>query len=64
MPSSGMFLRVDLLRTDVSEARIASIIRVTRIGELGTRLAVTSNRSRLRRRTGLLSFPCMHRTAP
>jgi hypothetical protein len=34
-----------LVRTDVSEERIASIIRVTRIGELGTTLAVTSNRS-------------------
>jgi hypothetical protein len=31
-----------LLRTDVSEELSASIIRVTRIGELGT-LAVTSN---------------------
>jgi hypothetical protein len=31
-----------LVRTDVSEELIASIIRVTRIGELGTTLAVTS----------------------
>jgi hypothetical protein len=36
MTSSGMLRRVALLRTDVSEERIASIIRVTRIGELGT----------------------------
>jgi hypothetical protein len=36
--------RVALVRTDVSEALSASIIRVTRIGELGTTLAVTSNR--------------------
>jgi hypothetical protein len=42
MPSSGMLLRVTLVRTDASEERIASI-RVTRIGELGTTLAVTSN---------------------
>jgi hypothetical protein len=35
-----------LVTTDVSEERIVSIIRVTRIGELGT-LAVTSNRSML-----------------
>jgi hypothetical protein len=35
---------VALVRTDVSEESIASIIRVTRIGELGTTLAVTSNR--------------------
>jgi hypothetical protein len=37
MPSSGMLLRVALVRTDVSEDISASIIRVTRIGELGTR---------------------------
>jgi hypothetical protein len=42
MPSS-MICRVALVRTDVSEERIAFIIRVTRIGNLGT-LAVTSNR--------------------
>jgi hypothetical protein len=41
--SSGMLRRVALVRTDVSEERIASVIRVTRIGELGT-LAVTNNR--------------------
>jgi hypothetical protein len=29
--------------TDISEERIASIIRVKRISELGTALAVTSN---------------------
>jgi hypothetical protein len=38
-----MLRRVALVRTDVSEERSASIIRVTRIGELGTTLAVTSN---------------------
>jgi hypothetical protein len=36
-----------LLRTDVSEELGASIIRVTRIGELGTTLAITSNRRML-----------------
>jgi hypothetical protein len=46
MPSSGMLGRVALLRADVSEERSASIIRVTRTGELGT-LAVTSNRRML-----------------
>jgi hypothetical protein len=35
-----------LVRTDVSEELSASIIKVTRIGELGT-LAVTSNRCML-----------------
>jgi hypothetical protein len=33
-----------LVRTDVSEELSASFIRVTRIGELGTTLTVTSNR--------------------
>jgi hypothetical protein len=39
-----MLHRVALVRTDVSEELSASIIRVTRIGELGKTLAVTSNR--------------------
>jgi hypothetical protein len=43
MPSSGMLRRGALVRTDVSKELIASIFRVTRIGELGTTLAVTSN---------------------
>jgi hypothetical protein len=38
---------VALVRTDVTEELIASFIRVTRIGELGTTLAVTSNRRTL-----------------
>jgi hypothetical protein len=38
-----------LVRTDVKEECIATIIRVTRIGELGTTLAVTSKRSQLPR---------------
>jgi hypothetical protein len=46
MPSSGMLHGVALVRTDVSEKPNASIIRVTRIDELGT-LAVTSNRNML-----------------
>jgi hypothetical protein len=51
MPSSGMLGHVTLVRIDVSEELNASIIRVTRIGELGTTLAVTSNRRMLRRNT-------------
>jgi hypothetical protein len=43
MASSGMLRRVDLVRTDVSEELSVSIIRVKRLGELGT-IAVTSNR--------------------
>jgi hypothetical protein len=35
MTSSGMLLRV-LLRTDVSQERSASIVRLTRIDEVGT----------------------------
>jgi hypothetical protein len=42
--SSGMLRRVALVRTDVSEELSASFIRVTRISELGTTLALTSNR--------------------
>jgi hypothetical protein len=40
---------VALLRTNVSEERNSSIIRVTRIGELGTTLTVTNNRRTLQR---------------
>jgi hypothetical protein len=46
-----MLHRVALVRTDVSEERIASSIKVTRIGELGTMLAMTNRRSTLRRNT-------------
>jgi hypothetical protein len=41
--SSGMLRHVALVRTDVFEELSTSIIRVTRISELGT-LAVTSNK--------------------
>jgi hypothetical protein len=44
-----MLCLVALVRTDVSEEFSASFIRVTRIGELRTTLAVTSNRRTLRR---------------
>jgi hypothetical protein len=42
-----MLRRAALERIDVSEELSASFIRVTRIGELGTTLAVTSNRRTL-----------------
>jgi hypothetical protein len=49
MKSSGMLRRAALVRIDVSEYRSAYFIRVTRIGELGTTLAITSNRRTLRK---------------
>jgi hypothetical protein len=42
-----MLSHVALVRTDVSKELSASIVRVTRIGEVGTMLAVTRNRSLL-----------------
>jgi hypothetical protein len=44
-----MLRRVTLVTTDIAEEHNASIIRATRIGEVGTILAVTSNRQTLRR---------------
>jgi hypothetical protein len=46
-----MLRRVVLVRINVSEELSAFIIRMTRIGELRTTLAVTSNRRTLRRNT-------------
>jgi hypothetical protein len=54
-----MFHRVALVRTDLSEELIASIISVTRFGKLGTPLAVSNSRSTLRRNTN--SWPCQWR---
>jgi hypothetical protein len=38
-----MILRVTVVRVNVSEERSPSIIKVTKIGEPGTTLAITSN---------------------
>jgi hypothetical protein len=52
MWSSGMLHHVALVRTNVSEELSASIISVTRIGELGT-IAITSNRHMLQRNSSM-----------
>jgi hypothetical protein len=44
MTSPAILRRVVLIKTDVSEEGNPSIIRVTRIDELGTTLPVTMNR--------------------
>jgi hypothetical protein len=54
MPFSLMLRRVALVRSDVSEERIVTIIKVRRIGELGTMLAITSKRNSLGRYTGII----------
>jgi hypothetical protein len=51
VPPPGMLRRVDLVRTDVSEERRFSIIRVITNGELGTTLVITRNRRLLQRNT-------------
>jgi hypothetical protein len=48
MVYSGRLRHVAIVRTDVSKELSASFIRVTRIGVLGTTLAVTGNRRTLR----------------
>jgi hypothetical protein len=40
MAPSGMLRRVALVRTDVSEKRVSFTIVVSRIGEIGTTLAM------------------------
>jgi hypothetical protein len=51
MSSSGKLHRVAPIRRDVSEGRFASIIRVTRIDEVGKTLTVPSNRNTQRDRS-------------
>jgi hypothetical protein len=43
MPSSRILRRPALVRIDVSEEGIASIIRVAKVGEVGTTLPIISN---------------------
>jgi hypothetical protein len=49
-----MLHRLALVRTVVSEELSAAVIRATRIGELETTLAVTTNQRTLRRNNMLL----------
>jgi hypothetical protein len=51
MPSltGAAFWHAVLLRSDDAEESIASILRLIRISELGTTLAVTNNWNKLRR---------------
>jgi hypothetical protein len=55
MVSSVMIRRVAVVTTDVSEELSVFFIRVTRIGELGTTLSVTSNQRTLRSALGISS---------
>jgi hypothetical protein len=64
MMSSGLLRRVALVRTDVSEEPSTSI-RVTRIGELGTTQATTSNRRTQRTSVQFEFFLfCLHMRFP
>jgi hypothetical protein len=51
MPYFGSLRRVALVKAEFAQEWIGYIIRLKRIGELGTTLAVTSNRSPLRWKT-------------
>jgi hypothetical protein len=62
MPPSGMLSRMAVVRTNVSEEHIASIIRATRIGELETTLAAPSYRNTLRRNV-ICVFLCSSETS-
>jgi hypothetical protein len=54
----GRSVGIALVRTDVSEKLTASFIRVSRICELGTTLAATSNWRTLRRNTKWVHLLC------
>jgi hypothetical protein len=57
---SGMLRRVSFIITDISEEHITSIIIMTTIGELGTTLALTKNRSPLRKYVVINSISSQH----
>jgi hypothetical protein len=59
-----MLRRVALVITDVSEQPGASFIMVTKIGELGTTQAATSNRRTLRSVRQLLVAACVVPSSP
>jgi hypothetical protein len=59
-----MLRRVAVVRIVVPEERIARIIKTTRIGALGTTLAVTSNRNTLQRNIMLQLLVILSRVVP
>jgi hypothetical protein len=59
-----MLRHMTLVRTDDSKELSASFIRVTKIGELGTTQAATSNRRTLRRNTNSPIFVTLMKETP
>jgi hypothetical protein len=59
MPYSAMLRLVALVRTNFLEESSASILRVKRIGELGTTLEISSNRRMLRKKIIILEILCL-----
>jgi hypothetical protein len=55
-----MLLRVVFTRTDVSEKRSSSIIKVVRIVELETALAITRNRLRIPSQRSSVASYCLY----
>jgi hypothetical protein len=57
MPSSEMLRHVALAKTNVSAESIASITRVTKIGEIEKTLAIRSSETSVLTRTTRLNIP-------